>query len=150
MEHTCKRIFSVIVLFSMELIDLILDWDFFAEVCKTDQEPMRSENVLKYSILSFAIVGSLTFILQVVAMIYDYREDNSHLTYITTVTFISTWIEDIPQISMAVRVSVISSEIISNVQFAKAIYAIIEAALHIIFAIKELCTKREAIKGNIS
>ncbi|CAG2250520.1 unnamed protein product [Mytilus edulis] len=144
MKRTYKRVISFIVLlFVMELIDLILDWDFFVEVYKTDQQAIQSETALKYVILSFAIVGSITFILQVVAMSYDYRKDNLHLTYITTVTFISTWIEDVPQIIMAVWVSVISSDIISNVQYAKAIYAIVEASLHIIFAIKELCNKWE-------
>lgn len=149
MEHTYKRVITFIV-FVMALIDLILDWDFFVEVYKTDQQAIQSETALKYLILSFAIVGSITFILEVVAISYDYRKDNTHLTYITTVTFISTWIEDVPQIIMAVWVSVISSDIISDVQYVKAIYAIIEESLHIIFAIKELCNKWEnfMFKGN--
>lgn len=111
---------------------------------------MQSENALKYSILSFAIVGTLTFFLQVAAMVYSYRKNYTHLTFITTVTFISTWIEDVPQVSMAVRVSVISSDPISLVQYFKAIYAIIVASLHIILAIKELCNKWEKFmfKGN--
>ncbi|CAC5411702.1 unnamed protein product [Mytilus coruscus] len=83
----------------VELIDLGLDWDFFNEVNKTDQERIRSKKELKYSILAFAIVGTVTFILQQVAIYYDSRKNYSHLTYSTTMSFISTWVEDIPKLS---------------------------------------------------
>ncbi|CAC5411701.1 unnamed protein product [Mytilus coruscus] len=130
----------------MELIDLGLDWDFFAEVDKTDQEKILRKDELKYLILAFAIVGSITFLLQLLAIYYDSEKNYSHLTYSTTMSFISTWIEDIPQIIFAVWIAVISSELISNVQYVKASYAIVEALLHFGVSIWQLCCKSEKFK----
>ncbi|VDH91090.1 Hypothetical predicted protein [Mytilus galloprovincialis] len=114
MGCTCKRLFFIIGLIVMELIDLGLDWDFFVEVNKTDQEKIQRNDELKYSILAFAIIGSVTFILQLVAIYYDSRKNYSHLTYSTTMSFISTWFEDVPQIMLAIWVASISSDLISN------------------------------------
>lgn len=137
-----KKVLITIGLILMELTDLGLDWDFFAEVDNTDQEPIRSENALKYSILSFALVGSVSIIFQLVAIVYDSIDDYSNLTFSTTMSFISTWLEDVPQIILAVWVAVISSDLISNVQYAKAIYAIVEALIHMGISIWQLCCKK--------
>ncbi|VDH91092.1 Hypothetical predicted protein [Mytilus galloprovincialis] len=130
----------------MELIDLGLDWDFFVEVNKTDQEKIQRNDELKYSILAFAIIGSVTFILQLVAIYYDSRKNYSHLTYSTTMSFISTWFEDVPQIMLAIWVASISSDLISNVQYIKAAYAIVEAVIHFGVSIWQLCCKSEKFK----
>ncbi|CAG2204635.1 unnamed protein product [Mytilus edulis] len=146
MGCTCKRVFFITGLIIMELIDLGLDWDFFVEVNKTDQEKIQSETELKYLILAFAVVGTLTFILQLVAIYYDSKQNYSHLTYSITMSFISTWLEDIPQIILAIWVASISSDLISYVQYAKASYAILEALLHFGVTIWQLCCKKEKFK----
>ena len=125
----------------MEIIDLVLDWDFFIEINKTEQEPIQSDEVLKLAIFVFAIIGSVTFVLEFISMCLDIRADCKYLTYSTVMSFISTWIEDFSQIVLAVRVAVLSSELISNVQIAKAIYAIIEATIHIGISFWQLCCK---------
>jgi hypothetical protein len=64
---------------------------------------------------------------------------------------ISTWIEDFPQIILAVIFAVSSSEVISKVQYAKAGYAIFEASVHIMLSFWQLCCRgdeyAEKLKG---
>jgi hypothetical protein len=52
-------------------------------------------------------------------------ENYEHLTFSTALSMISTWLEDVPQIVLAVLVAVWSSELISKVQIAKAMKIII-------------------------
>lgn len=147
MGCTCKRVLFITGLFLMELVDLVLDWYFFAQINKTEQEPIRSENALQYSILSFSIVGTFTFILQLLALYVDGKKDYSQMTYSTAMSVISTLFEDLPQIMLAAWVAAVSSEVISNIQYAKAIYAIVEALIHIGISIWQLCCTKETLKN---
>ena len=129
MVHCSLKRFSLITsLFIMEAIDLGFDWDFYAEI----------ETELKHAILVFAIFGSITFVLGLVSLYYDATNNYEHLTFCTIMSVISTWIEDFPQIILAVIFAVSSSEVISNVQYAKAGYAIIEASVHFILSFWQL------------
>ena len=126
-----KRVFWISFLFIMEAIDLGLDWDFYAEI----------ETELKPAILVFAIFGSITFVLGLVSLYYDATKNYKHLTFCTIMSVISTWIEDFPQIILAVIFAVSSSEVISNVQYVKAGYAIVEASVHIMLSFWQLCCR---------
>ncbi|CAG2250521.1 unnamed protein product [Mytilus edulis] len=110
MGCTCKRVLFITGLFLMELVDLVLDWYFSLQINKTEQEPIRSENALQYSILSFSIVGTFTFILQLLALYVDGKKDYSQMTYSTAMSVISTLFEDLPQIMLAAWVAAVSSE----------------------------------------
>ena len=132
-----KRAILITFLLAIELFDLGLDWEFFIEVNSTEQDiPHKTE--LKYAILAVAIIGCITFLLGLVSLYYDATKDYKHLTFTTSVSMISTWIEDVPQIVLAVIIAVSSSELISKVQIAKAGYAIGEALVHIIISVWQL------------
>ena len=126
-----KRFLWILFLFIMEAVDLALDWDFYAEI----------ETELKRAILVFAIFGTITFVLGLVSLYYDATKDYEHLTFCTIMSAISTWIEDFPQIVLAVIFAVSSSEVISNVQYVKAGYAISEASVHIMLSFWQLCCR---------
>lgn len=55
---SCCRVFLFIVIFVLEIVDLILDWDFYVEVSKID---FIGDNI-KYSILGFVIFGIFLFL----------------------------------------------------------------------------------------
>jgi hypothetical protein len=57
---------------------------------------------------------------------------------ISALSMISTWLEDVPQIVLAVMIAIWSSELISKVQIAKAGIAIGEALVHIIISVWQL------------
>ena len=134
MRHcSLKRFLWILFLFIMEAVDLVLDWDFYTEI----------ETELKTAILVFAIVGTITFVLGLFSLYYDATKDNEHLTFCTIVSVISTWIEDVPQIIFAVIFAVSSSEVISNVQYVKAGYAIFEASVHIMLSLWQVCCRGE-------
>lgn len=132
-----KRLVLITLLLGIELVDLGLDWDFYAEVESTGQE-IQYKTELRYAILAFAVVGSITFFFGLISLYYDATENYEHLTYSTALSMISTWLEDVPQIVLAVIVAVSSSELISKVQYAKAGYAIVEASVHIIISVWQL------------
>ena len=138
-----KRLFWVSFLFTMEAIDLGLDWDFYAEINSTEQN-IHHKTELRNAILAFAVFGTITFILGLASLYFDWTENYEHLTYSTVMSVISTWVEDFPQIIIAVIIAVWSSELISKVQYAKAGYAICEALVHIVLSFWQLCCR-----GNI-
>jgi hypothetical protein len=81
----------------IELVDLGLDWDFYIEVNSTEQD-IQHKTELRYLILAFAVVGSITFLFGLIGLRYDARKDYKHLTFSTALSMISTWLEDVPQI----------------------------------------------------
>ena len=127
----------ITVLLLIELVDLGLDWDFYIEVNSTEQD-IQHKTELRYLILAFAVVGSITFIFELIGLRYDARKDYKHLTFSTALSMISTWLEDVPQIVLAVMIAIWSSELISKVQIAKAGIAIGEALVHIIISVWQL------------
>ena len=132
-----KRCFWISVLFALEAADLYLDWDFYVEVNSTEQE-IQHKTELRSAILAFAVVGSITFLFGLISLRYDATKNYKHLTFSTALSMISTWLEDVPQIVLAVLVAVWSSELISKVQIAKAGIAIGEALVHIIISVWQL------------
>ena len=138
-----KRFFWISFLFIMEAIDLGLDWNFHAEINSTEQK-IQHKTELRYAILGFAIFGSITFVLGLVSLFYEITKNCKHLVFCTVMSMISTWIEDFPQIVLAVIFAVWSSEVISNVQYAKAGYAIFEASVHIMISFWQLCCRGDS------
>ena len=132
-----KRFILITLLLLIELVDLGLDWDFYIEVNSTEQE-IQHKTELRNLILAFAVVGSITFIFGLISLRYDATKNYKHLTFSTALSMISTWLEDVPQIVLAVIVAVSSSKLISKVQIAKAGIAIGEALVHIIISVWQL------------
>jgi len=108
-----KRFILITILFAMEVADLGLDWDFYAEIDSTKQE-IQHKTELRDAIHAFAVVGSFTIFLGLLSLRYDAKKDYKHLTFSTALSMISTWLEDFPQIVLAVIIAVSLSELISS------------------------------------
>ncbi|XP_062615591.1 uncharacterized protein LOC134277290 [Saccostrea cucullata] len=139
-------VLNVIVRCLLEVADLILDWDFFIEVNKKDEDSIIN---VKWAILAFAIFGTVMFLTNLIAFcvrVYTKRKEEvisdefyeGAKTALSIISGICTWMEDLPQILLAVVVAVKTTDLISDVQLVKAWYALVEALLQIALNFKEL------------
>lgn len=132
----------------MELIDLALDWSFVYEIIHAPEPRPKIINDLKYPVLAFAIFSTVLFIIQMITLTIEIRKRKEQYTWSTCMSFISTCLEDLPQIIFALVVALKTSEIISVVQKGKAIYGTIEAAVHIFITVKQLADGKYRTKRN--
>lgn len=101
-----KRVLLFIFKLALEVADLILDWDFYVEG-KTD---LIGDKV-RLSILGFAIFGTILFLCTVFTKCYgicnsdDDDQDEENGTCAVTLSVISTLLEDLPQIILALIVA---------------------------------------------
>lgn len=138
----CRTFISI----ALEIADLVLDWDFYAEVVATKQESIQKAKDLHYAILAFAIFGTLTCVSSILIKIYCFWKKKDDTSVFVILSLIPTWLEDFPQIILAMIVAFKSTELISDVQVIKAGYTIAEAFIQIIrlvwlFRVKKMCIK---------
>jgi hypothetical protein len=124
----------------LEIGDLILDWDFYVEVKNSDQESIIRAVDVKHAILGFAIFGTIMFFATLITLIArvcmkmkggnisETLKQRAKNVY-AALAFFCVWLEDLPQIVLAVVVAVKSTELISGIQLVKAWYALAEAAM---------------------
>ena len=130
---SCSRIFLFILTLGLELADLVLDWDFYYEVHKTDVVG----NNIKWSILAFAILGTILFLSTLVTKFCgicnsdddDQEEENG--TCAVTLSWMTLLFEDLPQIILALIVAFQTKDLLAPVQIAKAGYGILEPIIQI-------------------
>lgn len=144
----CCKVFWFLLALFLELTDLGLDWEFYYEISKTDDVTYD----VKTSILAFAVVGSVLFLLIVANKIdlfccnrYDDEEENACSLGLS---LISTVIEDLPQIALATYVAFTTKELVSLVQVVKAGYAIAEPFFQIVMNAVEIHKMRKKYKKN--
>lgn len=131
---SCSRVSRFILTLLLEIADLILDWDFYVEVSKTD---LIGDKV-RYSILGFAIFGSILFLFTIITKFIgicdsdDDDQDEENGTCAVTLSLMSTLLEDLPQIILALIVAFNTKELISPVQIVKAVYGIGEPIIQLI------------------
>lgn len=118
------------------LVDLILDWAFYIVILDTTQEGINKADNLKTAILVFAIVGSLILFLIFLASIAKFlvnREGTllheKAAEILIILSAVGTWIEDLPQILMALIVALKAKDPFTFIQYAKAWFAICKAVL---------------------
>ncbi|XP_062615587.1 uncharacterized protein LOC134277286 [Saccostrea cucullata] len=150
MNETCEKgliIIYAVLKWLLDVVDLGMDWDFYIEVQHTDQESITRAVKLKRAILGFAIIGTLMFtatLLLFCIKICIEKRHGENKSYddvkkaISVFSFLCTWIEDLPQIILAVIVAVKSTELISDIQLVKAWYALVEASLQATITLIEL------------
>lgn len=143
----CKVVRFLFTL-ALELIDLVLDWEFYYEVSKS----VEVNYEVQASILAFAVVGSLLFVLTVANKIklfccnkYGDEEENACSVGLS---ILSTVIEDFPQIALATYVAFTTKELVSLVQIAKAVYAILEPFIQILMNAVKINKMRKKYKQN--
>lgn len=118
------------------LVDLILDWAFYSVILNTTQEGINKADNLKKAILVFAIVGILILVLIFLASIAKFlvnREGTllheKAAEILIILSAVGTWIEDLPQILMALIVALKAKDPFTFIQYAKAWFAICKDVL---------------------
>lgn len=118
------------------LVDLILDWAFYIVILDTTQEGINKVDNLKKAILVFAIVGILILVLIFLASIAKFlvnREGTllheKAAEILIILSAVGTWIEDLPQILMALIVALKAKDPFTFIQYAKAWFAICKSVL---------------------
>lgn len=118
------------------LVDLILDWAFYIVILDTTQEGINKADNLKKAILVFAIVGILILVLIFLASIAKFlvnREGTllheKAAEILIILSAVGTWIEDLPQILMALIVALKAKDPFTFIQYAKAWFAMCKAVL---------------------
>lgn len=140
-----KRVLLFILKLALEVGDLILDWDFYVEG-KTD---LIGDKV-RFSILGFAIFGTILFLCTVITKSYgisnsdDDDQDEENSTCAVTLSLMSTLLEDLPQIILALIVAFGTEKLISPVQIVKACYGIAEPIIQLII---NVCQYRQMKKN---
>lgn len=143
----CCKVFRFLFTLALELLDLVFDWVFYYEISKTDEVNYE----VRTSIIAFAVVGSVLFLLIVADKInlfccmYGEEEENACSIGLS---ILSTVIEDLPQIVLAIIVALTTKELVSPVQIAKAGYAILEPFIQIVMNAVEICKMRKKYKQN--
>lgn len=114
---SCSRVSRFILTLLLEIADLILDWDFYVEVSKTD---LIGDKV-RYSILGFAIFGSILFLCTIITKFIgicdsdDDDQDEENGGCAVTLSLMSTLLEDLPQIILALIVAFNTKKVWSKV-----------------------------------
>lgn len=118
------------------LVDLILDWAFYIVILDTTQEGINKADNLKKAILVFAIVGILILVLIFLASIAKFlvnREGTllheKAAEILIILSAVGTWIEDLPQILLALIVALKAKDPFTFIQYAKAWFAICKSVL---------------------
>ena len=98
---------------ALEMFDLVLDWNSYYEVRTTED----TENEIKYSILSFASIGTIFFILiiinEFVTFCHGYDDEENDKSYAIGLSLLSTIFKDCPQMGLAIAVSLTTKELLS-------------------------------------
>lgn len=148
-DMDCCKVFRFLFTLALELIDLVLDWEFYYEISKTNEVNYKVQT----SILAFAVVGSVLFILIVVNKISlfccnEYGNDEEENAFSVGLSILSTVVEDLPQIVLAIIVAWTTKELVSPVQIAKAVYAIVEPFIQIVLNAVEIRNMKKKYKQN--
>ncbi|KAK3104642.1 hypothetical protein FSP39_006963 [Pinctada imbricata] len=130
MKKLHKKIcYSLILLVILEVPDLFLDWDFYIEVMNSDQPEIKNATEAQISILAFSVVGSVTFTIETMNLILVMCCDGCTYFLPGFFSLLSTLVEDIPQIALALYIAIIEETTITWVQYGKAGFAVFEAII---------------------
>lgn len=146
---SCLRVFLFIVTLVLEVADLILDWDFYVEVSKTD----LVEDKVRYSILGFAVFGSILCLCTIITKFIgicgsdDDEQDEENGGCAVTLSLMSTMLEDFPQIILALIVAFSTKDLISPVQIVKACYGITEPIIQLFLYACQYCRMKKNSNG---
>ncbi|XP_052774216.1 uncharacterized protein LOC128212873 [Mya arenaria] len=140
-----KFYFKVLVFMMVLLLDaadLVSDWLLFHDVIMTKEGLVYGppEDALKYSLLVFSIIGTITFAFEVANLWWEVFRKNPWLD-IDLLSAIIVWIEDVPQIVINVFIVACREEAISYFQLVKASVIIVGVVVRIIVSLVRYCSK---------
>ena len=137
------RILFHLATLALEMFDLVLDWNSYYEVRTT----ANVENEIKYSVLSFAIIGTIFFILiiinEFVTFCRGYDDEENDNSYAIGLSLLSTIFEDCPQMGLAIAVSLTTKELFPLSQIAKTFLGIVQVILQLLMKYSDICKMRK-------
>lgn len=137
------KVFVFLVVLGLDSADLISDWLLFRDVFSTEEGLVYGppEDALTYALLSFSILGTLTFLFEVVNLWWEIFRDNPWIDS-DLASSITIWVEDVPQIIINVLIVLCREEAISYFQLVKASVLIIGVVIRIIVSLIRYCSKK--------
>ena len=137
------KVFVFLLVFCLDAVDLVSDWLLYRDVASTEEGLVYGppEDALKWSLLAFSIVGSLTFTFEVVNLWWEIFRNNPWIDS-DLMSAITTWIEDVPQIIISVLIAACREEAISYFQLVKASVVIAGAIIRIVVSLIKYCSRR--------
>lgn len=132
-----------LLVLGLDAADLVSDWLLYADVAAAEEGLVYGppEDVLRYSLLTFSIIGSLTFIFEIVNLWWEVFRNNPWLD-VDLLSAITVWIEDVPQIIINVAIVACREEAISYFQLVKASVIIVGAIIRVIISLIRYCSKK--------
>lgn len=142
-EKFCFKVFVFLLVVALDAADLISDWLLYRDVSATEEGLVYGppEPVLRYSLLAFSIVGSITFTFEITNLWWEIFRNNPWMD-VDLLSAITIWIEDVPQITINVIIVACREEAISYFQLVKASVIIIGAVIRFIVSLIRYCSKK--------
>lgn len=142
-DKTSFKVFVFLVVLTLDAADLFSDWLLFRDVFVTQEGLVYGppEDALTYALLAFSILGTFTFIFEVVNLWWEIFRDNPWVDS-DFASCITIWIEDVPQIVINVLIVLCREEAISYFQLVKASVLIVGVVIRIIVSLVKYCSKK--------
>ena len=141
-HNTCFKVCVFLVVLGLDSADLIADWLLFRDVYMVKPGLVYGppEDAIVYALLAFSIIGSLTFIFEIVNLWWEIFRENPWINA-DLASAITLWVEDVPQIVLNVLIVVCRDEAISYFQLVKASIMIIGVVIRIVVCLIRYCSK---------
>lgn len=142
-DKFCFKLFVFLLVFVLDVVDLIADWLLYRDVTATQEGLVYGpiEDSLRYLLLAFSIIGSLTFTFEIINLWWEVFRNDPWLD-VDFLSAITIWIEDVPQITINVLIVACREEAISYFQLVKASVIIAGAVIRIVVSLIRYCGKK--------
>ncbi|KAH3716917.1 uncharacterized protein LOC127855117 [Dreissena polymorpha] len=136
------KLFVFLLVVSLDIADLVSDWLLFHDVWLAKEGLVYGppEDIVKYLLLAFSVLGTLTFLFEISNLWWDIFRRNPWVN-VDLLSAITIWIEDVPQIAISVVIIACREEAISYFQLVKAAVIILGAIIRLIVSLVQYCSK---------
>lgn len=122
----CRQWTLMTVVLLIEAVDLACDWFFFTKLHQTDDDYITENRHIPWLALAFCVLGTLTVLFESINLGFEVFTDRGPFLYADTVSMATTWVEDVPQICLALLVAIHQKSLIHWIQFVKVAWALVE------------------------
>ncbi|XP_069110631.1 uncharacterized protein [Argopecten irradians] len=139
-DNKCFQGNLLLIVFVLDMADLFADWLLFRDVYTIKEGLVYGPppETLTYALLTFSVVGTVTFTFEVVNLVKEVCHRRPWINP-DLVSAICIWAEDIPQLVVSLRIMICREEAISYFQLVKAVVIMIGVIIRIIFCLVLYC-----------
>lgn len=144
-RNLCFQVFVFLVIFTVDLADVLSDWLFFNEMRLQEKGLVFGpiDTKLLYVLLGFSCVGVLTFLVEIINFgRHIFRPDEKGWLDVDYLSTFVVWVEEIPQISISVIIAACREEGVSVYQISKASVVIIGCFARLLIGLIRYCLRR--------